>query len=290
MNDDRAAFGLLLHIQEVADPIIPANVGPVFDQAVGPAIDPAVGPAIDPAEGPAIDPVVGPAIDLAIYQAVDHAAIDPAVYPVHPAIDPQIENVNVGAMDMQIQRNLGRRRRGRRGDAQRAHEAALIVRNNDRRVRGEAQRVRMEARIARGVQRRALAAVRRARAEERRALAEERRALVIARRARVHGIGVRREGFLGRQLIVNNIPRNLPALLLINPAGYEPINMLAICLFCNKRQVAVGLDGCLHELCFICADHVSQPRFILREDGVQVEIPPHLCPFCEAEFRGLVNL
>jgi hypothetical protein len=86
-------------------------------------------------------------------------------------------------MGMQIQRNLGRRRRGRRGDAQISHETALIVRNNDRRVRGEAQRVCMEAPIARGVQMRVLAAERRARDEDRRALAEEKRALVIARRA-----------------------------------------------------------------------------------------------------------
>ncbi len=99
---------------------------------------------------------------------------------------------------------------------------------------------------------------------------------------------MRRERVLGRQLIVDNIPRNLPALVPINPAVYGPINMLAICSFCNVRKVAVGHDGCLHELCFICADHVSQLRYILREDGVQVEIPPHLCPFCEAKFRGLI--
>ncbi len=84
MNEDRAVFGLFLHIQEVADSIIPANIGTLFDQAIEPA---AVGPAIDPAEGPAID--------LAIDPAVDHTVIDPAVYPVHPAIGPQIENVGV---------------------------------------------------------------------------------------------------------------------------------------------------------------------------------------------------
>jgi hypothetical protein len=45
---------------------------------------------------------------------------------------------------MHIQRNLARHRRSRRGDSHRAHEAAFIVGNNDRRVRGEAQRVLME--------------------------------------------------------------------------------------------------------------------------------------------------
>lgn len=178
-------------------------------------------------------------------------------------------------MDIQIPRNLVRRRRGRRGEAQRAqNEAAFIVRNNERRVRGEAQRVRMDALIARGVQMRALAAGKRARAEEK-------RVLVIARRDRVHGIGVRREGVLCRQFIVTNIPRNLVP---INPAGYGPINMLLVGLFCNLRRVAVGLDGCLHDLCFIGADHVSQLRYILREDGIQIEIPPHLFPFWEAKF------
>jgi hypothetical protein len=37
--------------------------------------------------------------------------------------------------------------------------------------------------------------------------------------------------------MVANISRKLPALVPINLSGYEPINRLPICLFCNLRQL-----------------------------------------------------